>query len=533
MATSLAAPAGPVHLNLPFREPLIPDRELLERLFAAKERIVTLGSVPASPLAHNAGGEGQPSDANSLSAERIVTLGSVPASPLFQNEGARAGGEGQPSDANSLSAKSIVTPSSASDSPLAHNAGGEGQPSDALLLGGLVPIQVAYGPRTAPPTLLASLVQRLAATERGLILCGPSCPPGLAAQVVPLAERLGFPILADPLSGVRCDPHNSNIVCASYDAFLRDETFLKQHAPELVLRFGAMPTCKPLLLYIQRYPDAYQLIVDEGAGWREPTSLAAEHWGVDPLSLCGALNERLAATQPHTTPWRQAWLNAERVIRRVIQEALASQERISEPGVFARLATLLPAGATLFVANSMPIRDCDTFFPALSHAIQIAGNRGANGIDGLVSTALGMAAAGAKPLLMVLGDLALYHDANGLLAAKAYHLDATIVLINNDGGGIFSFLPQASETDQFEALFGTPHGLDFAPLAQLYGARYTLAQDWPSFAAAVTAGLRTGGLHLVEVRTERKQNVADHRALWPLVSAGLRAAGCFGYNMLG
>jgi len=127
--------------------------------------------------------------------------------------------------------------------------------------------------------------------------------------------------------------------------------------------------------------------------------------------------------------------------------------------------------------------------------------------------------------VLVLGDLSLYHDSNGLLAAKLHGLSATVVLINNDGGGIFSFLPQASEQDRFEQLFGTPHGLDFRPLAELYGARYTLAESWERFNAAVSEGIAGTGLHLVEVRTERARNVADHRELWPLVSAAMKRDG--------
>jgi 2-succinyl-5-enolpyruvyl-6-hydroxy-3-cyclohexene-1-carboxylate synthase len=170
------------------------------------------------------------------------------------------------------------------------------------------------------------------------------------------------------------------------------------------------------------------------------------------------------------------------------------------------------------------VRDLDTFLPPGPSPLRILGNRGANGIDGLVSTALGLSAGGAAPLVFVTGDLSLYHDSNGLLAAKLHGLDATIVLINNDGGGIFSFLPQASEQDQFERLFGTPHGLNFRHLAELYSAQYTHAESWPAFRAAVLAGVAGCGLHLVEVRTDRAQNVADHRAIWPLVSAALAAA---------
>jgi len=443
LAAARGAPAGPVHLNLPFREPLVPDRAALEDLF--KSRSTGLAATPGDPTA------------------------------------ARGGA--------------------------AHPAA-----------------TVVAGPRLLPEASLGALVERLAPLARGLILCGPGCPPDLPPAVARLAAGRGWPILADPLSGARHGPHDRRLVLATYDAFLRDEDFAARYAPEVVLRFGAMPTSKPALQFLQRHPTARQIVVDEGAGWREPTSLAAEHLFCDPAWLCRELSARLPAA-PELSPWARAWRDADRSAREAIAAILGPDERISEPGVFFHLAGLLPPGATLFVGNSMPIRDCDTFVPAGAGPLTIVGNRGANGIDGLVSSALGAVAGGAGPLVMVLGDLSLYHDANGLLAARLHGLNATIVLINNDGGGIFSFLPQASERDQFERLFGTPHGLDFRPLAELYGARYTLAQDWPTFRAAVRAGLAGDGLHLVEVRTERERNVTDHRAIWPRVSAALRAAG--------
>jgi 2-succinyl-5-enolpyruvyl-6-hydroxy-3-cyclohexene-1-carboxylate synthase len=430
VAASRGPAAGPVQLNLPFREPLVPDRALLAELFA-----------------------------------------------------------------------------SAAEGPAA---------------------RAVAGPRTLPDDELAALARRLAAARRGLILCGPDCEPGLAPAVAALAARLGYPILADPLSGVRCGPHDRALVLSAYDAFLRDERFAAGYGPELVLRFGAMPTAKPVLQYLQRHPSAHTVVVDSGAGWREPTSLAAEHLFCDGPALCRALLERVgpAGAGPHPSLfWGNTWLGAERAARAAIAEALAAREALSEPGVFAALAELLPAGATLFVGNSMPVRDCDTFFPASERAVTIQGNRGANGIDGLVSTALGAVAGGAGPLVLAIGDLSLYHDSNGLLAAKLHGLSATVVLINNDGGGIFSFLPQASEQDQFERLFGTPHGLDFRPLATLYGARYTLAESWDAFREAVAGGVAGQGLHIVEVRTDRGRNVADHREIWPRVAAALEQAG--------
>ncbi len=189
--------------------------------------------------------------------------------------------------------------------------------------------------------------------------------------------------------------------------------------------------------------------------------------------------------------------------------------------MFAELAALLPAGALLYAGNSMPIRDMDTFFPGGERAIRLLANRGANGIDGVVSSALGAAAAELGPTVLGIGDLSFYHDSNGLLAAMQHHLNLTIILLNNDGGGIFSFLPQAGDPEHFETLFGTPHGLDFRPLAQMYGAHYERVADWETFRAAVLRGIAAGGLHIVEVPTERARNVTLHREIWQAVSRNL------------
>ncbi len=420
-----SAPAGPVHLNLPFREPLVPDRSLMATLLAQ-----TPSSVQVTPARRMLGG-----------AE------------------------------------------------------------------------------------LATLASSLIEYRRGLIIAGPDCPADLGLLLTILAHRLRFPVLADPLSGVRYGPHTDDYILGAYDAFLRDERFVTHYAPEVVLRFGAMPTSKPLLLYLQHHPQARQLVIDGGAGWREPTSLAREHLQVDEHWFCLALADALASSQREgPTLWLRAWQTAEQTARTTIQAHLLAQETISEPGLFARLGTWLPNGTTLFVGNSMPVRDCDTFLAPRSTPLYVIGNRGANGIDGLVSTALGLAAGDATPLVMALGDLSLIHDTNGLIAARLHRLNAIILLINNDGGGIFSFLPQASETDQFELLFGTPHGTDFAPLAALHGAQYTLASDWATVHAALQTSF-TGGLHLIEIRTRRDQNVRDHRTIWPLVSAALERVG--------
>jgi 2-succinyl-5-enolpyruvyl-6-hydroxy-3-cyclohexene-1-carboxylate synthase len=310
-----------------------------------------------------------------------------------------------------------------------------------------------------------------------------------------------------------------------------------------VLRFGAMPVSKPLLLYLQRHRACRQILVDGDGGWNEPTLLASDVVHVDGRLLCTALVEKLSHTDHRangekdlkTRPsaisvlsvaekssgWAAAWCAAAAHTRMAIAEHMNAIDELFEGKVFAELSALLPENAVLYAGNSMPIRDLDTFFSGGERAIRLLGNRGANGIDGVVSSALGASAAGLGPTVLVIGDLSFYHDSNGLLASKLHGLNATIILLNNDGGGIFSFLPQAADPEHFETLFGTPHGLDFGPLAHMYGARYACVASWEAFRAAVRAGLQGDGLQIVEVPTDRDRNVALHRQFWPLVSETL------------
>lgn len=393
------------------------------------------------------------------------------------------------------------------------------------------PVQQPYvavnsGARMLEPDVVQALANELAGVRRGLIVCGEQAEPHLAAPLAQLARALNFPILADPLSGLRTGPHDRTRVLDLYDALLRNNDFAAAYAPELVLRFGAFPTSKTVLLYLQRHAHCHQIVVDGGAGWNEPTNLAERLIHADAGQFCAALVRALPrqpAPTTERTAWAEAWCNANQLAREAIATRLQTLDELFEGKVFAELAELLPAGATLWAGSSMPIRDLDVFFPTQEHSIHMLSNRGANGIDGVVSSALGASAVGTGPLVLVIGDVSFYHDSNGLLAAKQHGLNATIVLLNNDGGGIFSFLPQATQTApaDFETLFGTPHGLDFRPLAEMYGAQFTRVTNWEAFRAAVLAGIGGSGLHIVEVTTERRRNVTLHREMWQAVDAAL------------
>ncbi len=423
-----------------------------------------------------------------------------------------------------------LTPEPMPDQPLPQVAqrdlvAWQGRPGNAPY----VDVHNAQGSAPAATTI-AYLMDLLPRVRRGLIIVGPNDHAALAEPLVRLAQHLGYPILADPLSQLRCGAHDHDMILSSYDAFLRIDCFIESAQPELVVRFGAMPTSKPVLLYLKRYASCPLVVIDGHNGWEEPTQLASEFIHADPAALCQDLLNVLEQSGGKLSPsqaWITMWQDADRVIRQTIQAAIRTFDKLFEGRVFTELANLLPDDTTLYVGNSMPIRDLDTFFYCTRQLIHIMSNRGANGIEGVVSSALG-ASAGAgrnKPTILVLGDLSFFHDLNGLLAARLHRLNLTIVLINNDGGGIFSFLPQAAYPEHFEQLFGTPTGLDFRLAVQMYGGQYQKVESWEQFRKLVGRGLNTGGLHVIEVPTERASNVKMHRQLWEAVGKALNEQG--------
>ena len=386
--------------------------------------------------------------------------------------------------------------------------------------------------------IVAHLVELTQKVTRGIILVGPQEDASLLEPLVYVAQLLGYPILADPLSQMRSiGTYHQSHVLTSYDAFLRIDAFVEKMQPDLILRFGPMPTAKPVLTYIKRYPSCPLVVIDGSEDWQEPTQLASELLHTNPVALCEALHASLVGTdvsrpsrhhtieegvihQTRTDGWLTTWQQADAYTREALQASIQDFTEPFEGRVFTELRRLLPKGAMLYVGNSMPVRDLDTFFWG-SKQLRIMGNRGANGIDGIVSSALGASAVGAGPNVLVIGDLSFFHDMNGLLAAKLHKLNLTIIVVNNDGGGIFSFLPQADYPEHFEHLFGTPTGLDFSHTASLYGGNFQRVTDWLQFRTAVQRGMNDGGLHIVEVTTERESNVRMHRELWKSVGRAL------------
>jgi 2-succinyl-5-enolpyruvyl-6-hydroxy-3-cyclohexene-1-carboxylate synthase len=371
----------------------------------------------------------------------------------------------------------------------------------------MAPVMVSHPLLSLPAEEAATLARELAG-GKGLIVCGwGDRDSGFPAAVTALARKLACPVLADPLSGLRFGSHDRTSVLCSYDAFLRRISVQENLHPDWVLRFGAMPVSKTLQQFLSAQSGMDHLVVDANGRWPDPLHQATRLVRADPAALCRQLASAIELAAPSS--WLAAFQAEEQRAA-----SLARQHAPLEAEVVHALVDLLPAGGTLFSGNSMAIRDLDAYSGSDARSLRIIGNRGASGIDGNVSTALGLAAAGARPVVALLGDLAFYHDMNGLLAARG--LDVVFVVLNNGGGGIFEYLPQSQLAD-FERAWLTPLGLDFAHAATMYGLGYqriSLAED---FQAALASAL-AGGAHLIEVMVERDVSVARHRAYWMAVA---------------
>ncbi|RIW35622.1 2-succinyl-5-enolpyruvyl-6-hydroxy-3-cyclohexene-1-carboxylic-acid synthase [Bacillus salacetis] len=364
-----------------------------------------------------------------------------------------------------------------------------------------------------------AVIERLASVlsgkTKGLIVCGPQTDAGAAGEVVRLAEKLHFPVLADPLSSLRSGAHGKSHIIDGYDSFLRNAKVKSAMSPDIVIRVGAMPVSKALTLYLKDQ-DADHWVIDSGGMWRDPSGIATEMIYADEGEVLNSLSAALEGLG-HGEEWLDKWVEINRRTQEITAEFSAESEILDEGTAVKRLIESLPGNSVIFASNSMPIRDLDTFFMNNDKNITAMANRGANGIDGVVSTAMGISASG-LPTYLVIGDLAFYHDMNGLLAGKMYGLNLKILLVNNNGGGIFSYLPQADEKEHFEHLFGTPANLDFVHAAGLYGAHYKQAVSIDEFTDALAEWETTPGLSIIEAVTNRQENVRNHREMWNIVS---------------
>ena len=415
VAEAQGSPPGPVHLNLPFREPLVP----------------TAGGKPAAPSALPAGRRG--------TAPWTATL---------------------------------------------------------------------PGERPPSPEEVASLVSAVTG-RRGVVMAGWGA--GARPEAVDaFASAWGWPVLADPLSGLRV----GDLALSTYDPLLRSSRVAALLRPEVAVRLGAAPTNRAAASWLDA--SVPQVLVDPAGSWLDPHRSASLRLTCDPTLLLQAAAESVAgASDP---AWLERWRAADDTARACIDDLVDSWPTPFEGRVARDVVEALPTGATLVVGSSMPVRDVESFARPRS-GVRFLANRGANGIDGFVSTVLGVAASSAGPVAALCGDLTFLHDAGGLLGAAERGLQAAFVVVDNDGGGIFSFLPQADlDPGTFETVFGTPHGIDLAALNAVHRVPTRAVVTAADLVPVLHAALDEGGVQVVLVRTGRADNVERHRRVWAAVA---------------
>jgi 2-succinyl-5-enolpyruvyl-6-hydroxy-3-cyclohexene-1-carboxylate synthase len=366
----------------------------------------------------------------------------------------------------------------------------------------------------APFPKTQTVVRIPAVSGRGLIVAGPAQPRNAgvyASRLSALAVRLGWPILADALSPARHHAMQGVTRVAAYDAILRGDSATQTLKPDFVLCLESWPTSKTLRGWLEE-SGAEVLMVSSGERNPDPLHLRTRH--------LRASVEQLEADGPTADGgYAAAWLKAETEARASLEKRLMATNELFEPKASWLMARNLPAGTPVFAASSMPVRDVESVWPTTKVRHRLYFNRGANGIDGTLSTALGLAHGGA-PTVLLTGDLALLHDANGFLLRPKFRGSLTIVLINNHGGGIFEHLPVAQFEPVFEQFFATPQEADFAKLCAAHKVEHIPVKDWDQFTKLI-ATLPEAGLRVLEIRTERKRDAAMRKNL--LSKAGAAA----------
>ena len=374
------------------------------------------------------------------------------------------------------------------------------------------PVRMSADVATASERKKLSLALR---AERGIIIAGNGIDQ--PRFILELAAKLKWPVVADPRSNCRVAPESSHgaMVSSCADVVLRHQPSAESLKPTVVLRIGDPPVSKVVNQWLAQC-GAEQIAVTQQPSLVDPDKVVTTH-------IVGSFNELFmemsrGADSRSETEWISSWKRCEKNARTALDEELSKQTQLTEPLCAVTVSEAIAAGTNLVVSSSMPVRDLEWFAPPRD-GVRVFSNRGVNGIDGVVSTAVGVALSSKSPTALLIGDIAMLHDSNGLLNLIRRDAQLKIIVIDNEGGGIFSFLPQAQamEGDQFEQLFGTPHSVDFAALAKTHGIAFT----WVSTAQELRRELGNPASSMIGVRTDRSKNVDDHNALYSAVAAAL------------
>lgn len=366
--------------------------------------------------------------------------------------------------------------------------------------------QISRGRLAPTEEQIEQLASALSQTERGWIVCGPRTGgAAMADWITQLAQGTGFPVLVDALSGLRFGEHINTAgvtFLAGYENYLGASHAFTHSLPQAILRFGDLSISNALAEFLDNLPAAIQIHITENGRWRDDRFHTNQVIWAQPEMVC---RELIAALEnkhhfPPAAEWVKPYQDAEALVWKIAPELINQDD--FEGGILADVVASLPPHAALYVSNSLPVRHLDQYVPPASKPLAVFANRGASGIDGIISSALGAATVLERPTVLVTGDLSFYHDLTGLIALNRYSIKATIVIINNNGGGIFQRLPVSNFDPPFSELFLTPHGLNFEPVARMFGAAYIGVQDRAGFRKALTEAIQSDLPTIIEVPSD-------------------------------
>ncbi|GAB4327673.1 MAG: 2-succinyl-5-enolpyruvyl-6-hydroxy-3-cyclohexene-1-carboxylic-acid synthase [Candidatus Zixiibacteriota bacterium] len=352
--------------------------------------------------------------------------------------------------------------------------------------------------------LVEELAKQIAGAERCLLVAGPIDDP-CVESLSQLSATTGFPLITDIASQLRCSQYSGGFLISGADLLVRNEAFCNRVSPDLVVRFGGLPTSKAFNLWLGRQTPRAHVIVADGRPIADPFRQSTHQIAGRPDTVAKRLVERFSGVGSSQTDYASVWSAAEHRLREILHKQFEDEQTLFDGAVVADVFARAPSDSLIMLGNSLPIRLADTYAAHRSANVRVIFNRGANGIDGVVSTAMGAAAASRRRVVLIIGDVSFMHDYGGLYPLLQRDLNLTVVLLNNDGGGIFSFLPLAQHNAIFESLIAMPHGRTFGSLAQFIGIRYELAATPGQFSGAFQDSLEHAGAMLIEVRTNRRQ----------------------------
>lgn len=361
--------------------------------------------------------------------------------------------------------------------------------------------------RASGPEIVQRLVKLLEQTGRGLVIVGGITSQAQPTAVSDLIQKLGWPVCADVTSGLRLGDA-SGMVIGHCDVLMSHEGFAREHRPELILHVGGRVVSKQVAAFVRKSnPSDYVLITNHGER-QDPGHEVKFRIEADLDVLCLALAEELCAREE--SAWLVSWRDSMHGVHKVLQKFADHDDGLNEPILAYLVSRSVPPDHGLFLASSMPVRDMDLFGYANGPAVHVGANRGASGVDGTIATAAGFAAGLKRPVTLLIGDLAFLHDLNSLNYLRNSDYPIIGVVINNNGGGIFSFLPVTRFEQFFEKYFGTPHDLTFEHAAGMYGLAYYHPKTKREFLSCYQKALESGSSAILEVTTDRKENHAVH-----------------------